>query len=93
LGYSLSDEYANNSGQNDKRCLLEASLQGRQPITASFAAQSFGQAVDGAAAKLARSIESALVRAERSTAAADWSEPVEPEWATPPAISAQWCSP
>ncbi len=75
----LSDENANKSGQNDKRCLLEARLNGRQPIAASFAAQSLGQAVDGAADKLARSIESALGRAEHSTAAADWSEPAEPE--------------
>jgi len=75
----LSDENANKSGQNDKRCLLEARLNGRQPIAASFAAHSLGQAVDGAADKLVRSIESALGRAEQPTAASDWSEPAEPE--------------
>jgi ribosomal subunit interface protein len=75
----LSDANAGKSGQHDKRCLLEARIQGRQPIAASHEAESLGQAVDGAADKLARAIESALGRAERPTAAADWTEPVEPE--------------
>ena len=75
----LSDENAGKTGQNDKRCLLEARLQGRQPIAASHEAVSLGQAVDGAADKLAREIESVLGRAERPTAAADWSEPSEPK--------------
>ncbi len=75
----LSDENADKSGQDDKRCLLEARLKGRQPIAASHEAESLGQAVDGAADKLARSIESALGRAERPTGAADWTEPTESE--------------
>jgi ribosomal subunit interface protein len=75
----LSDENAGKTGQNDKRCLLEARLQGHQPIAASHESDSLGQAVDGAADKLARSIESTLGRAERPTAVANWAEPTEPE--------------
>ena len=75
----LSDENAEKSGQHDKRCLLEARLKGRQPIAVTHEAESLGQAVDGAADKLARSIESALGRAARTTAAEDWTEPTEPQ--------------
>ncbi len=75
----LSDVNADKSGQNDKHCLLEARIQGRQPIAVTHEAVSLGQAVDGAAGKLVRSIESVLGRAERPSAAADWSEPSEPE--------------
>lgn len=57
----LSDE---NSGQKDgsqdKRCLMEARLEGRQPIAVDHQAGSLGEAVDGAADKLARRIDSTL---------------------------------
>ncbi len=75
----LSDENAGKSGQNDKHCLLEARIEGRKPIAVTHEAASLDQAVDGAAGKLARSIESALGRAERPAASADWTEPSEPE--------------
>ena len=75
----LSDANADKSGQNDKHCLLEARIKGRQPIAVTYEAVSLGQAVDGAAGKLVRSIESALGRAERPAASADWTEPTEPE--------------
>ncbi|MBE0614633.1 MAG: HPF/RaiA family ribosome-associated protein [Burkholderiales bacterium] len=75
----LSDESADKSGQNDKHCLLEARIKGRQPIAVTYEAVSLGQAVEGAAGKLVRSIESALGRAERPAASVDWTEPTEPE--------------
>lgn len=75
----LSDENADKSGQNDKRCLLEARIEGRQPMAVTHEAASLGQAVDGAADKLARSIESALGRAARPTASGDWTESSEPQ--------------
>lgn len=61
----LSDENADKSGQHDKRCLMEARLGGRQPIAVTHAATSLGHAVDGAAEKLTRLIESIQGRAAR----------------------------
>jgi hypothetical protein len=75
----LSDANADKSGQTDKHCLLEARIKGRQPIAVTYEAVSLGQAVEGAAGKLVRAIESALGRAERPAASADWTEPTEPE--------------
>ncbi len=54
----LSDESGDKSGQNDKRCVLEARLEGRQPVAVTHQAGTLDQAVDGAADKLARLIES-----------------------------------
>lgn len=59
----LSDANADKSGQHDKRCLLEARLKGRQPLVATHEAASLDLAVDGAADKLLRVIESTLGRA------------------------------
>jgi len=58
----LSDEKANKSGQNDKRCMMEARLEGRQPIAVTDEAATLDEAVGGAADKLARLIESTLGR-------------------------------
>jgi ribosome-associated translation inhibitor RaiA len=59
----LSDENGDKSGQDDKRCVMEARLEGRQPIAVTHHAQTMEQAVNGAAGKLHRMIESALERA------------------------------
>ena len=56
----LSDENSHKGGGNDKRCLLEARLAGLQPIAVSHQAATLPQAIDGAAKKLARAIESTL---------------------------------
>ncbi len=57
----LSDE---NGGQKDgpheKRCLMEARLEGRQPMAVDHQAASLGEAVDGAAEKLGRMIDSTM---------------------------------
>jgi ribosome-associated translation inhibitor RaiA len=58
----LSDENGDKSGQNDKRCLMEARLEGRQPIAVTHHAATVDQAVDAAASKLVRLIESTLGR-------------------------------
>jgi ribosome-associated translation inhibitor RaiA len=59
----LSDQNGDKSGQDDKRCMMEARLEGRQPITVTHQAASLDQAVDGAAHKLTRLIEGTLGRA------------------------------
>lgn len=71
----LSDENSDKkSGQHDMRCMLEARLEGRQPIAVTNQAATLDQAVDGAADKLTRLIESTLGRgrdeARRRTAPA-----------------------
>jgi len=58
----LSDDSSHKSSQNDKRCMMEARLEGRQPIAVTHHATSLDQAVDGAADKLARLIENTLGR-------------------------------
>lgn len=58
----LSDENGDKQGQNDKRCMLEARIEGRQPIAVTYHAAALDQAVDGAADKLTRLIESTLGR-------------------------------
>jgi len=61
----LTDEDGHKSGQNDKCCVMEARLEGRQPIVASDRSETLEQAVNGAAGKLARLVESTLGRAAR----------------------------
>lgn len=58
----LSDENGDKSGPNDKRCVMEARLEGRQPVAVTHQATTVDQAVEGAAHKLSRLIESTLGR-------------------------------
>ncbi len=58
----LSDENAGKNGQRDHRCMLEARLEGRQPVAVSDQAATLEQAVHGAAHKLARLLDSTLGR-------------------------------
>ena len=59
----LSDENSDKKvGHDDMRCMMEARLEGRQPITVTHQAATLDQAVDGAADKLARLIEHTLGR-------------------------------
>lgn len=59
----LSDENSHKtSGLDDKRCVLEARLKGLQPIAVTHQAATLDQAVDGAAEKLKKSLESTLGR-------------------------------
>lgn len=59
----LSDENSDKKvGTEDKRCLMEARLASRQPISVSHQAATLEQAVDGAVEKLKRSLDSTLRR-------------------------------
>ncbi len=59
----LSDENSDKKvGHDTMRCMLEARLEGRQPIAVTHQASTVDQAVDGAADKLTRLIESTLER-------------------------------
>jgi hypothetical protein len=58
----LSDENASKRSQDDKRCLLEARPEGRNPIAVSHLAPTLILAVEGASEKLARAIDSDIGR-------------------------------
>ncbi len=60
----LADEDGRKHGEDDVRCMMEARVEGRQPTAVTHHASSLDEAVDGAAEKLRRSLESALGRAE-----------------------------
>lgn len=55
----LSDENSDKkSGNHDIRCLLEARLEGLQPVAVTDQAATVEQAVEGAARKMRRSLDS-----------------------------------
>jgi ribosome-associated translation inhibitor RaiA len=56
----LTDESGPKSRENNKRCMMEARLEGHQPIAVTDEAATVDLAVDGAADKLARLIEHTL---------------------------------
>lgn len=56
----LTDENGSKNGKKDKRCMMEARLEGRQPIAVTDEAPTVELAVNGAADKLARLIEHTL---------------------------------
>ena len=58
----LSDENGDKPGPNDKRCMMEARLEGRKPIAVTDQAVTLDQAVDGATNKLISMIERILGR-------------------------------
>jgi len=58
----VSDENSEKGGNLDKRCLMEARLEGRQPLAVTDHAATVGQAVAGAAEKLKQAVGHALDR-------------------------------
>lgn len=58
----LTDVNAHKDGHNDTRCVIEARLEGRPPIAVTHQGDTLGEAVEGAAGKLKRLIESTLSR-------------------------------
>ena len=58
----LSDENGGKIAQQDQRCMLEARLEGRQPVAVTEHAATLEQAVHGAAQKLAHLLDSTLGR-------------------------------
>ncbi|CAN5348181.1 hypothetical protein BH10BAC1_BH10BAC1_03780 [soil metagenome] len=53
----LSDENGGKAGENDKRCMLEARLEGKQPIAVTSHANTVEDAVNKALNKLKSSLE------------------------------------
>lgn len=76
----VSDVNGSRAGDNDKRCLMEARLAGRDPIAVTELAGSVHQALDGAAQKLKRSVDSAIGKlSDRRAPPPPSDEPVQPE--------------
>jgi ribosome-associated translation inhibitor RaiA len=78
----LSIESGGRSGQSDKRCVMEARLEGLQPIVVSEQSGTLDQAVDGASSKLLRAISSTRGRLrdkDHRTADRNPAESAEPE--------------
>ena len=57
LEVHLSDENGSKNALNDKKCLLEARLEGRQPIAVTERANNYELAVSGAIKKLKTSLD------------------------------------
>jgi len=53
----LSDENSHKHGADDKRCLIEARIAGRQPTAVTHHADDLTKAVAGAADKLKRALD------------------------------------
>ena len=62
----LSDQNGEKSGQQDKRCVMEARLEGRPPVAVTHEAATTDQSVRGAADKLSRLLDSQLGRLSSS---------------------------
>ena len=58
----LSDENGAKSGPQDHRCMLEARLEGRQPVAVTDHAATLAQSLNGAAQKLAHLLDKTLGR-------------------------------
>ena len=56
----LSDLNANKSGAHDKRCVMEARLESRNPVAVTHEADTVRESINGAAQKLQRLLESSL---------------------------------
>ena len=62
----LSDQNSDKHGADDKRCMMEARLEGRHPTAVTFDAASVRDAIDGAADKLKSSLEGTVQRLKRN---------------------------
>jgi ribosome-associated translation inhibitor RaiA len=58
----LTDQNRGKGGSDDKRCMIEARLEGLDPIAVTATAGTVAQAVDRAVGKLRRSLETTLGR-------------------------------
>lgn len=58
----LSDENGPKEGINDKRCMIEARLEGMKPIAVTNHANTHEQAVEGAVEKLKTSLDTVIGR-------------------------------
>lgn len=62
LEVHLSDENSHKEGPNDIRCMLEARIEGRQPIAVTNQADTHDLAVEGALDKLKTSLNTIIGR-------------------------------
>lgn len=56
----LSDENGSKAGLNDKKCLLEARFEGKQPIVASDLGDTYDLALKGATEKLKNALKTVV---------------------------------
>jgi len=56
----ISDENAAKGGGNDKRCVMEARIEGRAPLAVSHQDDTVHQAVGGASEKLRRATDTVI---------------------------------
>ncbi len=56
----LNDENGNKSGINDKRCMLEARLEGMQPVAVTAHGDTIPEALKSAVSKLKSSLDTTL---------------------------------
>ena len=59
----LGDESGNRQTEGDKRCMMEARIEGRSPMAVTEHAASLTEAIDGAAEKLRHLLEHSLGKA------------------------------
>ena len=62
----LSDENSEKGGGMDKRCLMEARVEGHQPIAVTHKSETVAQAIAGAAEKLKQAVGHTLDRSDRA---------------------------
>ncbi len=60
----LSDENSHKGGSSDKRCVMEARLEGHQPLAVTADGESIDMAIAEAAEKLKRAIDHTIGRAQ-----------------------------
>jgi ribosomal subunit interface protein len=58
----LTDENSSKKGGEDKRCAMEARLAGLSPIAVSHQAATLHQAIDGALARLEKSLDRTIAK-------------------------------
>lgn len=61
----IQDVNSHKGGSDDKRCMMEARIEGRRPNAVTHNAGNVEDAVSGAADKLQRSLDSTLGKAKR----------------------------
>ena len=57
LEVHLSDENGSKNGEDDKRCMIEARIEGKQPIAVTDFADTYENALDDAIEKLKSSLD------------------------------------
>jgi ribosome-associated translation inhibitor RaiA len=60
LEVHLGDENSHKQSPDDKRCMIEARVEGLQPIAVTHKAETIHEAVSGAVDKLKKSLDSAI---------------------------------